>query len=237
MIFCLHFPSPFSLPFLDAFSHLYKRVCPSVRRSVGPPVHRSVGPSVRQSHTSWNHAKVPFLTKTTISTSENVYPALLSKVRWIPGFCPPQNSMGWLDGELRRTQGLMDVRRLMWKVWSRKECKKYESVVTFLQNYSRLEKDFIFLFLRFAAKREVIKRWKVSWTEAMDDEKGLKWYFVSCWEMLHSLVLHRFLRNKRLPALSYNLWWVSLEILDDFETWDWGFPPLSNRSALWFRAA
>ena len=29
--------------FLDAFSHLYKRVCPSVRPSVGP----SVGPSVR----------------------------------------------------------------------------------------------------------------------------------------------------------------------------------------------
>ena len=35
--------------FLDAFSHLYKRVCPSVRPSVGP----SVGPSVRPSHTSW----------------------------------------------------------------------------------------------------------------------------------------------------------------------------------------
>ena len=34
-----------SSPFLDAFSHLYKRVCPSVRQSVGP----SVGPSV--SHT------------------------------------------------------------------------------------------------------------------------------------------------------------------------------------------
>ena len=30
--------------FLDAFSHLYKRVCPSVGRSVGP--------SVRRSHTS-----------------------------------------------------------------------------------------------------------------------------------------------------------------------------------------
>ena len=48
----------------------------SVRRSIGP----SVRPSVRQSHTSWNHAKVPFLTKTTISTSKNasyaVYPAL-----------------------------------------------------------------------------------------------------------------------------------------------------------------
>ena len=34
--------------FLDAFSHLYKRVCPSVRRSVGP----SVGPLVRRSHSS-----------------------------------------------------------------------------------------------------------------------------------------------------------------------------------------
>ena len=31
--------------FLDASSHLYKRVCPSVRPSVGP----SVGPSVRPS--------------------------------------------------------------------------------------------------------------------------------------------------------------------------------------------
>ena len=35
--------------FLDAFSHLYKRVCPSV----GPSVRPSVGPSVRPSHTSW----------------------------------------------------------------------------------------------------------------------------------------------------------------------------------------
>ena len=34
--------------FLDAFSHLYKRVCPSV----GPSVRPSVGPSVRRSHTS-----------------------------------------------------------------------------------------------------------------------------------------------------------------------------------------
>ena len=30
-------------PFLDAFSHLYKRVCLSIR----PSVRRSVGPSVR----------------------------------------------------------------------------------------------------------------------------------------------------------------------------------------------
>ena len=52
------------ISFLDAFSHLYKRVYPSVRPSVRP----SVGPSVRRSHTSWNHAKVPFFTKTTIST-------------------------------------------------------------------------------------------------------------------------------------------------------------------------
>ena len=39
-----------------------------------------VRPSVRPSHTSWKHAKVPFLTKITITTSENasyaVYPAL-----------------------------------------------------------------------------------------------------------------------------------------------------------------
>ena len=31
-----------ALAFLDAFSHLYKRVCPSVRRSVGPSVRWSV---------------------------------------------------------------------------------------------------------------------------------------------------------------------------------------------------
>ena len=35
--------------FLDASSHLYKRVCPSVRRSVRPSVRRSVRPSVRPS--------------------------------------------------------------------------------------------------------------------------------------------------------------------------------------------
>ena len=39
-----------SSSFLDAFSHLYKRVCPSVRQSVGPSVgpsvHPSIGPSV-----------------------------------------------------------------------------------------------------------------------------------------------------------------------------------------------
>ena len=33
----------YNIEFLDAFSHLYKRVCPSVR----PSVRRSVGPSVR----------------------------------------------------------------------------------------------------------------------------------------------------------------------------------------------
>ena len=32
--------------FLDASSHLYKRVCPSVGWSVGPSVRQSVGPSV-----------------------------------------------------------------------------------------------------------------------------------------------------------------------------------------------
>ena len=37
--------TPSDLFFLDAFSHLYKRVCPSVRRSVRP--------SVRPSHMSW----------------------------------------------------------------------------------------------------------------------------------------------------------------------------------------
>ena len=34
---------------LDAFSHLYKRVCPSVCRSVRRSVRPSVRPSVRQS--------------------------------------------------------------------------------------------------------------------------------------------------------------------------------------------
>ena len=33
------------LPFLDASSHLYKRVCPSVHQSIG----LSIGPSVRRS--------------------------------------------------------------------------------------------------------------------------------------------------------------------------------------------
>ena len=36
-------------PFLDASSHLYKRVCPSVRPSVGPSVRRSVRRSVTPS--------------------------------------------------------------------------------------------------------------------------------------------------------------------------------------------
>ena len=44
-------------------------------------VHPSVCPFICWSHPSWNHAKVPFLTKTTSRTSENasyaVYPALL----------------------------------------------------------------------------------------------------------------------------------------------------------------
>ena len=35
--------------FLDASSHLYKRVCPSVGPSVRPSVGPSVGPSVRRS--------------------------------------------------------------------------------------------------------------------------------------------------------------------------------------------
>ena len=40
--------------FLDAFSHLYKRVCPSVRPSVGRSVRRSVRRLVR-------HTRVEFL--------------------------------------------------------------------------------------------------------------------------------------------------------------------------------
>ena len=35
--------------FLDAFSHLYKRVCPSVGPSDGPSVRPSVRPSIRWS--------------------------------------------------------------------------------------------------------------------------------------------------------------------------------------------
>ena len=43
--FRLHYSSPkVSREFLDASTHLYKRVCPSV----GPTVRRSVGPSVGQ---------------------------------------------------------------------------------------------------------------------------------------------------------------------------------------------
>ena len=38
----------FDLVFLDAFSHLYERACPSVRQSVHPLVRQSV----RRSHTS-----------------------------------------------------------------------------------------------------------------------------------------------------------------------------------------
>ena len=46
--FCLVLPtSCFYGLFLDASSHLYMRVCPSVHRSVGPSVGRLVHPSVR----------------------------------------------------------------------------------------------------------------------------------------------------------------------------------------------
>ena len=64
--------------FLDATMHLYKRSCPSVRRSVGP----SVGPYVRPSvgHTRVEILQKPFSTKITGSTSVNasyaVYTAL-----------------------------------------------------------------------------------------------------------------------------------------------------------------
>ena len=48
--------------FLDAFSHLYKRVCLSVhqyvRRSVSPSVRPSVG---HKCEMSWNHDKMPVL--------------------------------------------------------------------------------------------------------------------------------------------------------------------------------
>ena len=50
--------------FLDASSHLYKRVCPSVRWSVRRSVGRSVRPSVRPSVTRFfsNPRKRLFLT-------------------------------------------------------------------------------------------------------------------------------------------------------------------------------
>ena len=53
--------------FLDAPSHLYKRVCPSVRLSVGPSVRRSVRPS-------------PVIFKRVLGASCAVYPALFLSV-------------------------------------------------------------------------------------------------------------------------------------------------------------
>ena len=52
-------------------------------------VRRSVRPSVCATHTSWNLAKVPFLTKTTISASENAsYGRVSGLVKRICGiFC------------------------------------------------------------------------------------------------------------------------------------------------------
>ena len=63
-------------------------ISPSVGQSIGPLVGPSIGPSIRQSHTSWNHAKMPFSTKVTISTSEDasyaVYTALFFfTTQWI----------------------------------------------------------------------------------------------------------------------------------------------------------
>ena len=40
---------PIEPPFLDASTHLYQRLCPSIRPSVRPSVRRSVRPSVRWS--------------------------------------------------------------------------------------------------------------------------------------------------------------------------------------------
>ena len=54
-VFCYHsftwFPLSLSVTFFDASSHLYKKVCPSVRRSVCRSVRRSVRPSVCSSGT------------------------------------------------------------------------------------------------------------------------------------------------------------------------------------------
>ena len=64
---------PLLICFLDAFSHLYKTECPSVRRSVHPLVTHELKPR-----------KMPLSTKTTISMSEDasyaVYPALLRSI-------------------------------------------------------------------------------------------------------------------------------------------------------------
>ena len=61
--------------------HFWMRSRISIRGCVRPYVRPSVHPSVHRSHTSWNHAKMLFLIKTTISTSNNasyaVYAALL----------------------------------------------------------------------------------------------------------------------------------------------------------------
>ena len=50
--------------FLDASSHLYKRVCPSVRRSVGPSVRWSVGHafSINEENTSHTAYRTPLRT-------------------------------------------------------------------------------------------------------------------------------------------------------------------------------
>ena len=48
----------------------------SIRGCVRQAICRFVGCSVGWSHMSWNHAKVPFLTKTTISTRTHLMPCI-----------------------------------------------------------------------------------------------------------------------------------------------------------------
>ena len=58
---------------VSELQNLFRCVLASLHEgvSVSPSVGPSVCPSVGRSHTSWDHAKVLFLTITTISTSEN----------------------------------------------------------------------------------------------------------------------------------------------------------------------
>ena len=80
--------------FLDAFSHLYNRVCPSVGPSVSPSVCQSVRPSVRHTLPFWGfcgfwpHSSCPNDLVTSImapahphATGVAVYPALFLLTR------------------------------------------------------------------------------------------------------------------------------------------------------------
>ena len=65
------------LPFLDASTHLYKRVCPSVgplvHQWVGPSVHQSVGPSVSHFFKSRKSSNLTNLTDLTSLTNLQIW--------------------------------------------------------------------------------------------------------------------------------------------------------------------